>query len=139
MMLTPCGPSTVPTGGAGVALPAGSSIFSVARTFFFPIDTPYGLPLGGWSADLLDLQEVELHRGLAAEHVDEHLQDALDFLLLERNGLVARPHEARHPGRVAHDVPGLVGHVHAHQDVPGEDPLLDVAALAVLDLDLVLH
>src|SRR5438067_11807304 len=96
MMLTPCGPSTVPTGGAGVALPAGSSIFSVARTFFFPIDTPYGLPLGGWSADLLDLQEVELHRGLAAEHVDEHLQ-----LALLRFALVDLAEEVRE--RAVHD------------------------------------
>src|SRR6202011_3465572 len=68
MMLTPCGPSAVPTGGAGVALPAWSSILSTARTFFFPIPT---------SVDLLDLQECELDRRLPAEHVDQHLQLAL--------------------------------------------------------------
>src|SRR5438270_1316701 len=178
MMLMPCGPSAVPTGGAGVALPASSSIFSTARTFFFPIASKT-LPL----VDLLDLQEVELDRRLAAEHVDQHLElaplgvdvvdlavevgegavhdpdalpdleldpdlgrlllhlllDRLDLLLLEGHGLVPGADEAGHAGGVADDVPGLVRHHHLDQDVAGEDPLLDVPALAVLDLDLVLH
>src|SRR4051812_25789085 len=34
MMLTPCGPSAVPTGGAGVALPAGICNFTFAVIFF---------------------------------------------------------------------------------------------------------
>src|SRR3989442_16014299 len=34
MMLTPCGPSAVPTGGAGVALPAALWSFPIACTFF---------------------------------------------------------------------------------------------------------
>src|SRR2546425_1002175 len=34
MMATPCGPSAVPTGGAGVALPAGICSFTTALTFF---------------------------------------------------------------------------------------------------------
>jgi hypothetical protein len=34
MMFTPCGPSAVPTGGAGVALPAGIWSFTLAVTFF---------------------------------------------------------------------------------------------------------
>src|SRR6266403_3367996 len=33
MMLTPCGPSAVPTGGAGVALPAGLCSLTCAVTF----------------------------------------------------------------------------------------------------------
>src|SRR5713101_3255379 len=33
MILTPCGPSAVPTGGAGVALPAGICNFTWAVTF----------------------------------------------------------------------------------------------------------
>src|SRR5262249_46535822 len=33
MMLTPCGPSAVPTGGAGVALPAAIWSFTIAWTF----------------------------------------------------------------------------------------------------------
>src|SRR5436190_23454957 len=35
MMLTPCGPNAVPTGGAGVAAPAFSAILTSAATFFF--------------------------------------------------------------------------------------------------------
>src|SRR5579875_271968 len=34
MMLTPCGPSAVPTGGAGVAAPAGSCTLTTAASFF---------------------------------------------------------------------------------------------------------
>src|SRR3954452_13670719 len=34
MMLTPCGPSAVPTGGAGVAAPAWSCTFTRAAIFF---------------------------------------------------------------------------------------------------------
>src|SRR5437868_13777193 len=67
MMLMPCGPSAVPTGGAGVALPACSSSFSTARTFFLPISL----------VDLFHLQQVELDGRLAPEHVDQHLQLAL--------------------------------------------------------------
>jgi hypothetical protein len=33
MMFTPCGPSAVPTGGAGVALPAAIWSFTIAVTF----------------------------------------------------------------------------------------------------------
>src|SRR5215203_1239263 len=35
MMLTPCGPRAVPTGGAGVAAPAFKAILTSAATFFF--------------------------------------------------------------------------------------------------------
>jgi len=34
MMFTPCGPSAVPTGGAGVALAAGNCNFTIACNFF---------------------------------------------------------------------------------------------------------
>src|SRR5208283_1581403 len=34
MMLTPCGPRAVPTGGAGVAFPAGICSFTEPVTFF---------------------------------------------------------------------------------------------------------
>src|SRR5579863_8381170 len=34
MMLTPCGPSAVPIGGAGLALPAGICSFTTALTRF---------------------------------------------------------------------------------------------------------
>src|SRR6266568_6691141 len=35
MILTPCGPSAVPTGGAGVAAPAFSCTLTTAAIFFF--------------------------------------------------------------------------------------------------------
>ena len=34
MMLMPCGPSAGPTGGAGLALPAGSCSLTIPVTFF---------------------------------------------------------------------------------------------------------
>ena len=37
MIATPCGPSAVPTGGAGVACPAGIWILTTALTFFLAI------------------------------------------------------------------------------------------------------
>src|SRR6266568_7536825 len=173
MMLMPWGPSAVPTGGAGVALPACSSSLSTVRTFFLLIRL----------AHLLDLKQVELDGRLAPEHVDEHFELALlwvdlvdlavevgertvdhphgladreldadlrrlllhllldrpDLFLLQRDGAVRRADEARDAGRVPDDEPRLVRHLHLHQDVAGEDALLDVAALAVFDLDLVFH
>src|SRR2546430_16404886 len=68
MMLMPCGPSAVPTGGAGVALPACNSSLSTARTFFLPMCL---------LVDLLHLKQVQFDRRLPAEHVDQHLQLAL--------------------------------------------------------------
>ena len=35
MIAMPCGPSAVPTGGAGLALPAGIWILTTVTTFFF--------------------------------------------------------------------------------------------------------
>src|SRR6201996_4526491 len=81
MMLTPCGPRAVPTGGAGVAAPAGSCTLTMALTFFlrggmnlpllfcFRGDAPV-LP----GLDLGDLVERELDRGLPAEDRYEHLE-----------------------------------------------------------------
>ena len=39
MMLMPCGPSAVPTGGAGVALPAGSWSVRTIRIFLATVRT----------------------------------------------------------------------------------------------------
>src|ERR1019366_6805595 len=61
MMLTPCGPSAVPTGGAGVALPAGICNFTDA-VIFFAIST------------LFHLQELQLHRRGASENRHHHAQ-----------------------------------------------------------------
>src|ERR1700676_3307741 len=69
MMLRPCGPSAVPTGGAGVALPACSCSLITVLTFFLLIAIVLSEPL--------DLEQVELNRGLTAEHVHEHLELAL--------------------------------------------------------------
>src|SRR5579864_8270343 len=170
MMLMPCGPSAVPTGGAGVALPACSSSLRIALTFF--------LPTARALVDLLDLQQVELDRRLAAEHVDQHLELALlgvdlvdlavevrertvddahrlpdleldadlrrllphllldrpNLFFLQRHRAVRGADEARHARRVANDEPRFVRHDHLDQDVAREDSLLDMAALAVLDL-----
>src|SRR5437016_13308264 len=62
MMLTPCWPSAGPTGGAGLACPPGIWSLISVRTFL------------AMSVDLLHLVERELHRNLALEDVEEHLQ-----------------------------------------------------------------
>src|ERR1700730_3647372 len=74
MMFTPCGPSAVPTGGAGVAWPAGSCTLTTAASLFLLGGIrvfPY-LYLG-W-LDLCDLVERQLHRRFAAEDGDQHLE-----------------------------------------------------------------
>src|SRR5205807_278683 len=76
MMFTPCGPSAVPTGGAGVALPAGIWIFTMATTCFFPMLSPYSSRAPA-RLELRDLAELELDRRLAAEDVDQHLEGEL--------------------------------------------------------------
>src|SRR4029079_13620852 len=75
MMLTPCGPRAVPTGGAGVAAPACSCTLTRAATFFLG-----GMSCrlfrswrGGSGLGLLDLAEGELDRGLPAEDLDQRL------------------------------------------------------------------
>src|SRR3954463_11193407 len=97
MMLTPCGPSAVPTGGAGVALPAAIWSFTIACTFFaivlsysprrtrrrtnLPV-RPTGVtlvrprPCRG-PLNLLHLQKVELDGRRPAEDRHHHLQRVL--------------------------------------------------------------
>src|SRR3990172_4246628 len=82
MMLTPCWPSAGPTGGAGVAFPAGICNLICPVTFF---------PLGAATAmfdsssgssrseprgflQLLHLQKIQLDRRRASEDRDHHLQ-----------------------------------------------------------------
>src|SRR5580704_4302319 len=58
MMFTPCGPSAVPTGGAGVALPAGSCNLMVVCTFFggmFPLPQKFFAAGGDKSPPLQNL------------------------------------------------------------------------------------
>src|SRR4051812_15165174 len=75
MMLMPCGPSAVPTGGAGVACPAWIWILTTAANRFFAIGKEsFTSCLETWRLELGDLAELELDRCLATEDVDEHLQ-----------------------------------------------------------------
>src|SRR5437763_4035824 len=87
MMLTPCGPTAVPTGGAGVALPAGICSFTCAVIFF-----AIGL-------NLFHLQEFQLHGRPAAENRHHHTQcAALGIVLVPLAGEIReRPihHEHR--------------------------------------------
>src|SRR5829696_5474271 len=83
MMATPCGPRAVPTGGAGVACPAGIWIFTTAATRLLAIATASLLPR--WSLELRDFGELELDRGLPAEDVDEDLD--LELVLVDLGDL----------------------------------------------------
>src|ERR1700683_2030539 len=71
MMLTPCGPSAVPTGGAGVAAPALSWTLTIAATFFFLGAISF---LSLLSSDLADLVKRQLDRCLPAEDRHENLE-----------------------------------------------------------------
>src|SRR4051812_41410527 len=186
MMLIPCGPSAVPTGGAGVALPAGSWRVRTIRIFLATGNGFLSQPVG---LQLFDLQEVELDRGLAAEDAHENLdlvalgvhlvdradelgerpvgdahalalrerdaelrrldahvpEDLLDLGLVERDRLapdtrdVRAADEARHARGVPDDEPAVGVEDHLDEHVPGIDLLLNRMALALADLDLVLH
>src|SRR5689334_13685116 len=61
MILTPCGPRAVPTGGAGVALPAAICSLTIACTFLATLE-------------LLHLQEIQLDRRRAAENGHHDLE-----------------------------------------------------------------
>src|SRR5690242_8992476 len=104
MMFTPCWPSAGPTGGAGVAWPAGSCSVNVLTSFFlggmslffFPGPClPRSLYLG-------DLVEVQLDRGLPPEDRNQYLQLLLVGVdLADRRG--ERGERAvGHRDRVAH-------------------------------------
>src|SRR5436309_13015016 len=74
MMLTPCGPSAVPTGGAGVAAPAFSCSLTTAAIFFFLGAISSGPYLFSCRSELGDLIEGKLDRGLPAENRHQHLE-----------------------------------------------------------------
>src|SRR5437867_4000949 len=69
MMLTPCCPSAGPTGGAGVALPAGICNFTWPITFFAIF---YSRAMR--SLYLLHLKEIEFNRRRPAEDRHHYLQ-----------------------------------------------------------------
>src|SRR3954452_2469601 len=132
MIATPCGPSAVPTGGAGVAAPAGIWIFTTAATFFFAITF---LASGSSRVcqrrlELRHLGELELDRRLAAEDVDQHLE--LELVLVDLDDLAGEVGE-----RAFLDADGLTGLVLETGTAPlgglllvvgrDEEELLDVA------------
>src|SRR2546426_1494048 len=78
MMIPPWGPSAVPTGGAGVACPAGTCSFTTAAI---------GLAIGSVR---LQLQVIELHGRGPAEQRDRH-----PHLALVRDHLFRRAREVR--------------------------------------------
>src|SRR5258707_5552814 len=76
MMLIPCWPSAGPTGGAGLAWPAG--ICSLIDPVIF-----LAIKLGCPESGFFDLPIFQFHRGVPAEDVHGHLQlpaIRLDFL-----------------------------------------------------------
>src|SRR4051794_609593 len=92
MMFTPCGPSAVPTGGAGVAAPAFSATLTSAATFLlagilvilFAMGCGFVRSTGrgrtspgrrtGVGSDFLNLREGQVHRGLPAENLHQRLE-----------------------------------------------------------------
>src|ERR1700730_16959272 len=76
MMFTPCGPRAVPTGGAGVAFPAGICSLTCPVTFFAIL-----------CLCLFYLQEIELDGRGAAKNGDQHAERVafgIDFIDLAR-------------------------------------------------------
>src|SRR4029079_10492884 len=92
--------------------------------------------------DALALRERDTELGRLHAHVP---QDLLDLGLVERDGLapdardVRAADEARDARRVPDDEPAVGVEDHLHEDVARIDLLLDGVALALADLDLVLH
>src|SRR5580693_5512897 len=74
MMFTPCGPSAVPTGGAGVAWPAGSCTLTTAASLFLLGGMRLFLTCPLRMLDLGYLVERQLHGRLAAEDRHQHLE-----------------------------------------------------------------
>src|SRR5919109_1927866 len=74
MMFTAGGPGAAPTGGAGVAWPAVSSILMTAATRRRRVGWGGMWLAAPWRSELLDLVEGELDRGLAAEDRHQHLE-----------------------------------------------------------------
>ena len=63
------------------------------------------------------------------------LHDALGLSLADRRGAVAGAQEARDLRRVFYEVPRLVGQLHLHQHVAGEELVFGVDFLAAAHLD----
>src|SRR6476620_4963692 len=150
MMLMPCGPNAVPTGGAGVAPPAWIWIFTTAASFFFAIvfvapftahrdhrprrfvDMSCVASCGARVLELGHLAELQLDRGLAAEDVHQHLElRAVDVDLADRAVEVGErsrgdPHLLAH--LVLEPRPHLLLLLAALDLLALAQPLLDLAA-----------
>src|SRR4051812_18359632 len=89
MIATPWGPRAVPTGGAGVAAPAGIWILTMAATFFFAIAWCLPTSVDGRlcqpELQLGYLGELEFDGRLASEDVHEHLE--LELILVDLDDL----------------------------------------------------
>src|SRR5882672_10936328 len=84
------------------------------------------------------LADLEQHLGLGFLHALLHLlQDVLHFLVADGRGLpaVRSADETCDLGRVLHQVPGVVGHVHLDEHVAREELPLGDILLAALHLD----
>src|SRR3954464_8341171 len=96
MILTPWGPSAVPTGGAGVAFPAAIWSFTIAVTFFAMFPLPQRtqpslyLPLCPQWLNFLYLQKIEFDGRRAAEDRHHHLQRVLVEIHLVDHAVEAR-------------------------------------------------
>src|SRR5919112_1290663 len=124
MMLTPCGPRAVPTGGAGVADAAFKATLTRAATFFLGgilVGSFFGAATGGCpqhgqdgssvtrsmggvvcQSHLLDLREGQIDWGLAAEDLHESLQSlAVDVDLGDRR-VDTCERAVDHHDRIAH-------------------------------------
>src|SRR5438132_1156675 len=88
-----------------------------------PLDDPH----------LVALLEGRLELGLLRPLL-HLLEDALDLLGRQGHGLGARADEARHLRCRAHEVPRVVGQLHLHEQVAGEELLLRLDLLALPDL-----
>ena len=91
------------------------------------------------SPDLVLEARAHLLLGLRSDLGHAGAEDVLDLLARQRRRLGAAADETGDTGRVAHDVPGVVVEIHAHQQVAGEDLLLHDDLAAVLELDDVFH
>src|SRR6516225_9095319 len=117
MMLTPCGPSAVPTGGAGVAAPAFSCTLTTAAIFFFlGAISSCSYSCIAWTrpcSDLGDLVEGELDRCLPAEYRHQHLELLGVGVDLAHGGRQRRERAVHHRNGFAHLVfhgqPGNLG------------------------------
>src|SRR5688572_16750835 len=114
MMLTPCGPRAVPTGGAGVADAALRATFTSAATFFLAGMSEWvPCSLGGWArlrqpSDFLDLREGQVDRGLPAQDLDQGLEPLVVDVDLGDGRVHAGKRPVDHHDRVAD---GEVGHL----------------------------